>query len=271
MISSVWERTIDWYSRELKVDVTKACCVSENLRSGREKARYDPCLPNINIPRTVLKGSSHLHAPNYCRRYRPAARHREPGTRRRAISGSAALIVDASAAMTDANPQELGLLPKLVIVLGILLIAAAVVIAADAIWYGMIMAVIERIWGSMFERSRGPLSFRFILQPTMAAIVAIRDGLKDARAGRSPYFRTVAGNSRERVGRLREGLIATARIILLGLTMDAIYQFLVFKTFYPAEAVIVALLLCFVPYLVIRGPVTRIVRWQRGALPGDIQ
>jgi len=172
--------------------------------------------------------------------------------------------------MTDANSQELGILPKLVIGLSILLIAAGVVIAAEAIWYGMIMAVIERIWSSMFERSRGPLSFRFILQPAMAAIVAIRDGLKDARAGRSPYFWALADNSRERVERLREGLIATARIILLGLAMDAIYQFLVFKTFYPGEALIVALLLCFMPYLVIRGPVTRIVRWQRGATSGKI-
>ena len=173
--------------------------------------------------------------------------------------------------MTDANPQELGLLPKLVIGLTILLVAAGVVIAANAIWYGMLLAVIDRLWGSMFQRESGPLSFRFILQPVMAAIVAIRDGIKDARAGRSPYFWTVASNSRERVGRLREGLIATARIILLGLVMDAIYQFLVFKTFYPAEAVIVALLLCFVPYLVIRGPVTRIAQWRRGASVGDIR
>jgi hypothetical protein len=172
--------------------------------------------------------------------------------------------------MTDANPQELGLLPKLVIGLSVLLIAAAVVIVADAIWYGMILAVIERTWSSMFERSRGPLSFRFILQPAMAAIVAIRDGIRDARAGRSPYLWTVAGNSRERVGRLREGLIATARIILLGLVMDAVYQLLVFKTFYPGEAVIVALLLCFIPYLVTRGPVTRIVRWQLGVAQSKI-
>jgi hypothetical protein len=73
------------------------------------------------------------------------------------------------------------------------------------------LAVIERIWSSMFERSSGPLSFRFILQP---AIAAIRDGLRNARTDRSPYFWTVAGNSLERIGRLREGLIATARIIL---------------------------------------------------------
>src|SRR6266702_3589484 len=39
---------------------------------------YDSCHPNIRIPRKVLKGGSHLCAPNYCRRYRPAARHAEP-------------------------------------------------------------------------------------------------------------------------------------------------------------------------------------------------
>jgi formylglycine-generating enzyme required for sulfatase activity len=39
---------------------------------------YDLCQPNIRIPRKVLKGGSHLCAPNYCRRYRPAARHAQP-------------------------------------------------------------------------------------------------------------------------------------------------------------------------------------------------
>ena len=77
------------------------------------------------------------------------------------------------------------------------------------------------------------MRFRFILQPLMAAIAAIHDGREDARAGRSPYFWTVLRNPRERVGRLREGLNATARIILLGLVMDVIYQLIVLKTFYP--------------------------------------
>ena len=60
------------------------------------------------------------------------------------------------------------------------------------------------------------------------------------------------------MGRLRGGLIATARIILLGIAMDVIYQFLVFETFYPAQALLIALLLAFIPYLLIRGPVTLI-------------
>jgi formylglycine-generating enzyme len=78
MIGNVWEWTTDWYSSKHEADVPKTCCVPQNPRGGRESASYDPCLPNIKIPRKVLKGGSHLCAPNYCRRYRPAARHPEP-------------------------------------------------------------------------------------------------------------------------------------------------------------------------------------------------
>jgi len=48
------------------------------LSGGPEEASHDPNQPAIRIPRKVLKGGSHLWAPNYCRRYRPAARHAEP-------------------------------------------------------------------------------------------------------------------------------------------------------------------------------------------------
>jgi hypothetical protein len=167
--------------------------------------------------------------------------------------------------MTDANPHVLGLMPRLVIGVAIFLVAAGV------LWYGVTVEVVERLWRQLLNRPSGPMSFRFILQPSMAAIAAIHDGIKDARAGRSPYFRAVTLNHGERVGRLREGLTATARIILLGLAMDLIYQLLVFKTFYPNEAVIIALVLAFVPYLLIRGPVTRIARWWRGGASGEIR
>ncbi len=115
------------------------------------------------------------------------------------------------------------------------------------------------------------MRFRFILQPLMAAVAATHDGLKDARTGRSPWFWTVVGDRRERIGRLREGLTATARIILLGLAMDVIYQILVFKTFYPGEALVVSLLLAFVPYVLIRGPVTRIARVRRSGKSGELR
>jgi formylglycine-generating enzyme len=78
MIGNVWEWTTDWYSPRHEGEAPKACCIPANPRGGPQEASYDPRLPNIRIPRKVLKGGSHLCAPNYCRRYRPAARHPEP-------------------------------------------------------------------------------------------------------------------------------------------------------------------------------------------------
>jgi formylglycine-generating enzyme required for sulfatase activity len=78
MIGNVWEWTSDWYSPRHEADAAKACCIPENPRGGREADSYDPRTTNAKIPRKVIKGGSHLCAPNYCRRYRPAARHAEP-------------------------------------------------------------------------------------------------------------------------------------------------------------------------------------------------
>ena len=78
MIGNTWEWTTDWYEPRHPAEAAKACCIPRNPRGGQEDASYDPRQPEIKIPRKVLKGGSHLCAPNYCRRYRPAARFPEP-------------------------------------------------------------------------------------------------------------------------------------------------------------------------------------------------
>jgi formylglycine-generating enzyme len=78
MIGNVWEWTSDWFSSKHTPDKPKACCIPRNPRGARQLDSYDACQPTIRIPRKVLKGGSFLCAPNYCRRYRPAARHAQP-------------------------------------------------------------------------------------------------------------------------------------------------------------------------------------------------
>lgn len=78
MIGNVWEWTSDWFTATHKADSPKACCIPRNPRGGRAQDSQDASQPDIRIPRKVLKGGSFLCAPNYCRRYRPAARHAQP-------------------------------------------------------------------------------------------------------------------------------------------------------------------------------------------------
>ena len=125
----------------------------------------------------------------------------------------------------------------------------------------LLQDTLTRFWHDLLARPSGPFAFRFLLQPTMAAIAAIRAGIVDGHTGRSPYFLALWTEPDERSRRLHEGLAATGRIFLLGLAMDTLYQFVVMKAFYPLEALVVSIVLAVVPYFLIRGPVARVTRW----------
>jgi len=131
---------------------------------------------------------------------------------------------------------------------------------------------LQRFWEDLLARPSGPLALRFLLQPCVASILAIRDGMEDARTGRPPYFWTILSNRAERKAALREGLGATGKVIILALLLDAAYQIAKLGTFYPGEAIAIAVLLGFVPYLLLRGPAGRVARWRhrRAAARQDV-
>jgi hypothetical protein len=124
-----------------------------------------------------------------------------------------------------------------------------------------IQDVLSRQWSDLLARPSGPMSFRFLLQPAMAIAFAIRDGIKDAKLGRSPYFWTITHDRSKRWRRVREEFVAIGKVMLLGFGMDAIYQFIALRMFYPVEAIIVVLMSAFIPYQLARGPALRIARW----------
>jgi formylglycine-generating enzyme len=74
MAGNVWEWTNDWYSDQRLAGKTKSCCGDSLRREATIEDSFDPTQPQIKIPRKVIKGGSHLCAPNYCLRFRPAAR-----------------------------------------------------------------------------------------------------------------------------------------------------------------------------------------------------
>ena len=131
---------------------------------------------------------------------------------------------------------------------------------AGGLYKKMIDDFISRIVEDVVGRVSGPMKFRLILQPMMAAIFAVRAGLKDAKEGRPAYFWAIFTEPAQRRELIKEGWKAVGKIFIIAIIIDVVYQYIVFRWFYPGEAIIVAVILALVPYLLIRGPVNRIAR-----------
>jgi hypothetical protein len=117
----------------------------------------------------------------------------------------------------------------------------------------------SRIAENMVNRVSGPMRLRLFMQPTMAAIFAIRSGLRDARSGKRPYFWTLATDPTARAELIKDGWKSVGKVFMFALALDVVYQIVELRFVYPGEAVIVAFLLAIVPYLILRGLVTRLM------------
>lgn len=116
-----------------------------------------------------------------------------------------------------------------------------------------------RVWTDLDGGLHAPLWFRLVFQPLGASILGVRAGLRDARAGRPPFLRYTRLDrslSRELRGVWRD----LARLFVLAVLADVIYQILMVRWVYPSEALLVAAILVLVPYSLIRGPTNRIAR-----------
>ena len=119
--------------------------------------------------------------------------------------------------------------------------------------------LLTRVGENLLGRVHGPLTFRLILQPLTAAIIATRAGIKDARTRRPAYGWAVLANPVSRRELLRDGWKEIARVFFFALLVDFVYELIKFRRIYPGESLIVASLLALLPYPLIRTLVNLIV------------
>jgi hypothetical protein len=119
---------------------------------------------------------------------------------------------------------------------------------------------LARVWDDLIGRTMGPMKFRLVLQPLMACFFAARAGLRQARDGdgRPLLLRAMAFDRDGRRALMRMVWRDIGKVIILALILDAIYQLIVVRMIYPGEAIIVAILLALVPYLLVRMAVSRL-------------
>ena len=119
---------------------------------------------------------------------------------------------------------------------------------------------VTQAWNEIAARPEGPLALRFYLQPAMATLFALRDGLRDARSGRPAYFWALFTDPTNRKELMRHGWRSIGKIFILATVLDLVYQVIVLHGLRPLQTMLVATSLAIVPYLLLRGPVNRAAR-----------
>src|SRR5947209_697472 len=115
-----------------------------------------------------------------------------------------------------------------------------------------------RFTENLVGRIHGSMNFRLILQPMMAAALAIRDGTRDAHKGNAPYFWGLLRHPSRRHEFFSSGVKSIGKVFIVALILDGTYQFIELHWIYPGEAIVTAVILALVPYILLRGPVNRL-------------
>jgi hypothetical protein len=116
---------------------------------------------------------------------------------------------------------------------------------------------LSTFWTDFLARFDGPLHFRLFVQPLMAIVFAVRDGIRDAREGRSAYLWTLLTDAAQRRYLLESGWKGISKIFVLAVALDVVYQLIVWRDVKPVQALLTAAVLALIPYALLRGPVNR--------------
>ena len=119
----------------------------------------------------------------------------------------------------------------------------------------LVEAVMSRV-EHLLGRAGGPLNFRLLIMPLVVAFLAVRAGMRDAREGQPPFFRTLVAKPLERRRLIRSALKDVGKIFIVAVVLDTTYQLLFLKAFYLGELLVVAVACAILPYLVLRSAVS---------------
>jgi hypothetical protein len=120
--------------------------------------------------------------------------------------------------------------------------------------------LLARMGQNIFGRIDGPLAMRLIVQPVIAACLAVRDGIGDARQERPPYGWSLLAEPEHRGHRIRDGWKSIRKVFCAALVVDVLYQLLELRWVFVGEALVMAEALALVPYALLRGPANRIAQ-----------
>lgn len=112
----------------------------------------------------------------------------------------------------------------------------------------------------LLGRASGPLHFRLLMMPTVVTILAVRAGLRDAREGQPAFLWAIVTNPSERWRLFHSAMRDIGKVFIMAVVLDTVYQILVLRAFYIAQLLIVAVACSIAPYVLIRGPITRLTR-----------
>lgn len=113
------------------------------------------------------------------------------------------------------------------------------------------------IANELAARSDGPFNLRLLLQPTISCLFALRDGRRDAASGEAPYLQRLTQGKFERREALTSAWASLAKVMTMALVLDSAFQFATTGSVSILEAVLIAFILCAIPYSFLRGPTAR--------------
>jgi hypothetical protein len=119
---------------------------------------------------------------------------------------------------------------------------------------------LAQVWGMLIGRWNGPFAFRFLVQPTVAMVLGILAGIRDAQFRRPPYGLHIVNASGYRRHLFLEKWQDIAKLFVAATIIDAAEQVIIYRWIYPGQALIIASAVAVPAYLAVRGPTNRIVR-----------